>query len=762
MSITTTTNPTYQDITAQQEQQPFGNFGDISVWPGEPYPLGATLKPEGVNFALFSEEAERVDLSLFHCNDPDTEAFRIRLVEQTDHVWHCFIPDLGPGWRYGYRVHGPWAPKEGKKFNPNKLLIDPNCYAIDGPIEWEDAMFAYPLNDPDEDRYLKFDPTDSAPFSSKSVIIDPSYDWEGDSQLKIPMHRTVIYECHVKGLTMLHPEVPKSLRGTYAGLAHPATINYLRDLGVTAVELMPVHHFAQDSHLKDKGLRNYWGYNTLAFLAPHVDYAANNRAGDQVREFKDMVKTLHQAGIEVILDVVYNHTAEGNHYGPTLSMRGIDNQSYYRLVESEPEFYMDYTGTGNTLNMLHPRSLQLVMDSLRYWVTEMHVDGFRFDLASALARGLYEVGKLSTFLDTIHQDPVISQVKLIAEPWDVGPGGYQVGNFPVLWSEWNGKYRDNIRSYWRGDKVGVGDLAYRLSGSSDLYEYSGRKPSASINFVTAHDGFTLRDLVSYNEKHNTANGENNQDGDDHNLSWNCGVEGPTDDPEINALRGRMQRNFLTTLFLSQGVPMLTMGDEYGRTQNGNNNAYCQDNELSWFSWDWDEEQTKLHAFTRDLIKLRLENPIFHRRRFFTGESIRGEEVSDILWLNADGEEVTQEQWEDPNMHALGMLLNGEAMEEYDEYGSRIDARNFLILLNSYWEPVDFVLPGLEEMTRWEIIANTVSPERCDSAFYNGHEKFTLYSRSLAVFRMEDREGNLNTAEHPRVSLLDQMRKLWKG
>ncbi|MEL6141096.1 MAG: glycogen debranching protein GlgX, partial [Bacteroidota bacterium] len=597
------------NISEQQEQRPYGNFGDLEIWPGNPYPLGATYSREGVNFSIFSERAEKVELCLFRRESPNEEAYRIALKEKTDQVWHCFIPGLKPGWRYGYRVYGPWEPQQGLLFNPNKLVIDPYAKAIDGPIEWHEAMFAYPIHDPDEKRYLKFDPADSAPFCSKAVVIDPYFDWEGDVRPETPMHQTVIYECHVKGLTIQHPGVPDHLRGTYAGLAHPVIVDYLKNLGVTAVELMPVHHFAQDSHLKDKGLRNYWGYNTLAFLAPHTDYASGELAGEQVREFKEMVKTLHKAGIEVILDVVYNHTAEGNHYGPTLSMRGIDNLSYYRLVEGQPEFYMDYTGTGNTLNMLHPRSLQLVMDSLRYWVIEMHVDGFRFDLASALARGLYEVGKLSTFLDTIHQDPVISQVKLIAEPWDVGPGGYQVGNFPVLWSEWNGKYRDNIRSYWRGDQTGVADLAYRLSGSSDLYEYGGRKPSASINFITSHDGFTMRDLVSYNEKHNHANGEDNRDGDNNNHSNNFGVEGHTDDPRINTIRARMQRNFLATLFLSQGVPMLSMGDEYGRTQNGNNNAYAQDNPTSWFNWQWTDEQLALHDYVKFLIKLRQDNRI---------------------------------------------------------------------------------------------------------------------------------------------------------
>lgn len=747
------------DLSIRQEEQPYGNFGDISVWPGRPYPLGSSYDTKGVNFALFSERAEKVELCLFRKESPDREAYRIRMTDRSDHIWHCYIPGLEPGWRYGYRVYGPWQPTEGLRFNPNKLLIDPNCKAIDGEIEWEDAMFAYPIEDEDEDRHLRFDETDSAPYISKSVVIDTSFDWEGDRRLEIPMHRTVIYEAHVKGLTKLHPDVPESLKGTYAGLAHPAMIRYFRKLGVTAVELMPVHHFAQDSFLKEKELRNYWGYNTLAYFAPHVDYASGNRAGEQVREFKQMVKTLHQNGIEVILDVVYNHTAEGNHFGPTLSMRGIDNQAYYRLVDGSPQFYLDYTGTGNTVNMLNPRTLQLVMDSLRYWVLEMHVDGFRFDLASALARGLFEVGKLSTFLDTIHQDPVISQVKLIAEPWDVGPGGYQVGNFPVLWSEWNGKYRDEVRAYWRGDKEGVANLAYRLSGSSDLYNDDGRSPVASINFVTAHDGFTLRDLVSYNEKHNLANKEDNRDGDDHNRSWNCGVEGPTDDPEINALRAKMQRNFLTTLFLSQGVPMLLMGDEYGRTQLGNNNAYCQDNEVSWMNWEWTPEQQELFEFTQRLIQLRLENPIFHRRRFFSGQPIRGEDVADVLWLNAAGEEMTNEQWNDSNHHFLGMLLNGESMQEYDEYGSRIESRVFLLVLNSFWEPVEFTLPGIEEISDWEILLNTESGKPCDPEVFCGHTTFTVAERSTVLFRLSEESDKIDSVtQRERVSMLDQIRR----
>lgn len=747
------------NLVEQQKKQPYGKFGKLEVWPGKPYPLGATYSRKGVNFALFSEQAERIELCLYRRETPSQEEYRVCLKEKTDQVWHCFIPKLEPGWRYGFRAYGPWEPENGLLFNPNKLLIDPYAKAIDGPIEWHDAMFSYPIHDPDTDRFLKFDPTDSAPFCSKAVVIDTYYDWENDELPQTPMHETIIYECHVKGLTIQHPDVPEALKGTYAGLAHPSIIAYLKELGVTAVELMPVHHFAQDSHLKDKGLRNYWGYNSLAFFAPHCDYAAGELAGEQVREFKDMVKALHKEGIEVILDVVYNHTAEGNHYGPTLSMRGIDNLSYYRLKSDEQQYYMDYTGTGNTLNMLHPRSLQLVMDSLRYWVTEMHIDGFRFDLASALARGLYDVGKLSTFLDTIHQDPIISQVKLIAEPWDVGPGGYQVGNFPVLWSEWNGKYRDNVRAYWRGDAVGVADLAYRLSGSSDLYEYGGRRPSASINFITAHDGFTLRDLYSYNEKHNLANGEDNRDGDDHNHSWNCGVEGHTDDPEINTLRAKMQRNLLTTLFLSQGVPMLTMGDEYGRTQNGNNNAYCQDNEISWFNWSWTAEQEALHTFTKQLIQLRKNNPIFHRRRFFSGRPIRGQEIGDILWIDEQGEEMTNAKWGDPEQRALGMLLNGEAMVEYDVKGKLVQTGIFLVLLNSHWEDQAFTLPGVKEMTRWELLSDTNSSTINSGKAILGHEDYPLEARSMAVFRLKTRKSNRREDGSQRISILQQVRDL---
>ena len=747
------------EICTQQKNTPYGQFGDLQVWPGRPYPLGATYSKRGVNFAVFSEHATRIDLCLFRREKPDEEVYRIRMMEQTDLVWHCFIPNLEAGWRYGFRAHGEWNPAEGKLFNPNKLLIDPYAKAVDGTIEWNDAMYPYPVDGEGEDRILTMDERDSAPFITKGVVIDTYYDWEGDRPLEKPMHQTIIYEAHVKGMTMQHPDIPEDIRGTYAAIAHPVTIEYLKNLGITAIELMPVHHFAQDSFLVDKGLRNYWGYNTLAYFAPHADYAASGRAGEQVREFKDMVKTLHRAGLEVILDVVYNHTAEGNHFGPMLSMKGLDNWSYYRLKQDDKRYYMDYTGTGNTINMMHPRSLQLVMDSLRYWVTEMHVDGFRFDLASALARGLYEVGKLSTFLDTIHQDPVISQVKLIAEPWDVGPGGYQVGGFPVLWSEWNGKYRDNLRAFWKGEPTGVAELAYRLSGSSDLYELSGRLPSASINFVTAHDGFTLRDLYSYNEKHNEANGEDNRDGESHNLSWNCGHEGPTDDPEINATRLKMQRNQLASLFFSQGVPMLLMGDEYGRTQEGNNNAYCQDNPLSWMNWDWTDEQRALHEWTRTIIALRRENPIFHRRRFFNGRTIEDNTLGDILWINPAGHEMTPEQWADTNNRSLGMILNGEGMEEYDEQGRRVKDDIFLLLVNGWWEGVEFTLPGVREYTNWEWLVDSNVFEVPVDQTYSANEPFIIGPRSLSLFRLEVRKANRTSSGKRRVNIVDQVRRL---
>jgi isoamylase len=749
----------YAPICDEQATRPYGHFGDLEVWPGRPYPLGATYAAEGVNFAVFSEFATRLDLCLFHEDAPNQEVYRIRMMEQTDMVWHCFIPKLKAGWRYGFRAHGEWNPQKGMLFNPNKLLIDPYTKAIDGTIDWHEAMFPYPVKEPDPNRFLQMDEQDSGPYITKGVVIDTAYDWEGDKHPEIPMHQTVIYEAHVKGLTQRNPDVPEELRGTYAGLAHPAVIDYLKNLGVTAIELMPVHHFVQDERLVNMGLRNYWGYNSQSFFAPHADYAAAGHAGEQVREFKDMVKAYHQAGLEVILDVVYNHTAEGNHYGPMLGMKGLANNSYYRLVEGDEQYYMDYTGTGNTTSLLHPRSLQLVMDSLRYWITEMHVDGFRFDLASALARGLFEVGRLSTFLDTIHQDPVISQVKLIAEPWDVGPGGYQVGNFPVLWSEWNGKYRDNVRAFWRGDDVGVSELAYRLSGSSDLYELSGRRPSASINFITAHDGFTLRDLYMYNEKHNHANGEDNRDGEDHNLSWNCGVEGPTNDPAVNALRARMQRNMLATLLLSQGVPMITMGDEYGRTQQGNNNAYCQDNEISWFNWDWNDDERLLHSFTRNLIRLRRDNLIFHRRRFFSGQTIHDSDLGDILWISASGKEMSQEEWNSTHTRGLGMLLNGEGMLEFDERGRRVKDDIYLLLLNGWWEGLEFVLPGIKAYSGWELIVDTNTSEIPVGTNYLANTKYLLSPRSLSLFRLRTRKANRTAVGRARVAIVDQVRRL---
>lgn len=735
---------------------PNTSTSELAIWPGKPYPLGATFDGEGVNFALFSENAERVELCLFDPADTTREIHRIELKEQTDLVWHAYLPEVRPGQHYGYRVHGQWNPREGLLFNPNKVLIDPYAKAIDGVIDWHPGVFSYPIDDSDPERFLKREDTDSAPYVNKSVVVDNQYDWEGDKQLELPMHQTIIYECHVKGFTINHPRIPKEIRGTYAALGHPEVIGYLKRLGITAVELMPIHHFIHDKHLIDKNLRNYWGYNTLGFFAPHSEYSSSGSTGAQIREFKDMVKALHRAGIEVILDVVYNHTGEGNHYGPLLSFRGIDNPSFYRL-QNQKQYYTDYTGTGNTLNMLHPRTLQLVMDSLRYWVTDMHVDGFRFDLASALARGLFEVGKLSTFLDTIHQDPIVSQVKLIAEPWDVGPGGYQVGNFPVLWSEWNGKYRDNVRSFWKGDEAKVGELGYRLSGSSDLYEYSGRLPSASINFITSHDGFPLRDLVSYNEKHNLANGEDNRDGEDHNLSWNCGVEGPTRDPKINALRAKQQRNFLATLFFSQGVPMLTMGDEYGRTQGGNNNCYCQDNEISYFDWNWNPEQTQLHEFVRQVIQLRKVNPIFHRRRFFSGRAIQGKDIGDILWINPEGKEMSSDEWNNGHTRSLGMILNGEAMNEQDERGNPIKNDIFLVLVNGYWEEIKFKLPGVGDLTRWQVLVDTTSSRVPLGKTRQANRKYGLKGRSLVMMRLKPRRANIVNGRR-KFSILEQLRQ----
>ncbi len=701
------------------------------VWPGKPYPLGANWNGKGVNFALFSENATGALLCLFDSDAADSPVTTLRMTEQTNYVWHIYLPGVKPGQRYGFRVEGPYDPANGLRFNPNKLLLDPYAKAIDGRINWNDAVFGYPVTSSDPKRDLEMDPTDSAPFMNKSVVIDEAFDWEGDELLQTPLHETIIYEAHVKGFTMQHPELDPHVRGTYCGLGSEAVLYHLKKLGVTAIELLPVHHFVHDQHLVDQGLANYWGYNSIGYFAPHSEYCSSGSMGEQVVEFKEMVKSLHRAGIEVILDVVYNHTAEGNHYGPTLSFKGIDNEAYYRLVLENQRYYMDYTGTGNSLNMLNPRSLQLVMDSLRYWITEMHVDGFRFDLASTLARGLHEVGKLSTFLDTIHQDPIISQVKLIAEPWDIGEGGYQVGNFPVLWSEWNGKYRDSVRRFWKGDESQVAEFAYRLSGSSDLYMVSGRRPFASINFITAHDGFTLNDLVSYNEKHNAANGENNQDGESHNESWNCGVEGTTDDPDIQALREQQKRNFLATLFLSQGVPMLLSGDEYGRTQEGNNNVYCQDNEISWYDWDWTDEQRKLQEFCCQLITLRKASHIFSRRKFFHGRDIRGRGITDIRWLSPSGQDMSEEEWTKDYVRCMGMLLNGEEMNEYDEKGRRITDDVYLLMVNSYWEEVVFNLPDQNKRQKWELVLDTYEGGFADDVIEGS---YSLPPRSLVLFR----------------------------
>ncbi|HWQ36648.1 MAG TPA: glycogen debranching protein GlgX [Blastocatellia bacterium] len=707
----------------------------MKTWPGQPYPLGATYDGAGVNFALFSENATAVELCLFDRDDPTRQTDVIRVREQTDHVWHVYLPDARPGMLYGYRVHGPYEPQAGHRFNPAKLLLDPYARAINGHIQWSDALFGYTIGDPRAD--LSRDERDSAAGLPKCVVTDSTFDWEGDAPLRTPWHRTLIYELHVRGFTMQHPAVPEKLRGTYAGLAHPAVIEYLKNLGITAVELLPVHQFVIDKHLLDEGLTNYWGYNSIGFFAPDCRYSSSGCTGEQVNEFKQMVRALHAAGIEVILDVVYNHTGEGNHLGPTLCFRGIDNAAYYRLVPGNQRYYMDYTGCGNTLNMTHPRTLQLIMDSLRYWVQEMHVDGFRFDLAAALARELHEVDRLGAFFDIIHQDPVLSQVKLIAEPWDLGEGGYQVGNFPVLWAEWNGIYRDTVRGFWRGDDGLISDLAYRLTGSSDLYERGGRRPYASINFITAHDGFTLRDLVSYNEKHNEANLSDNRDGHDHNLSWNCGVEGPTDNPAVLELRARQQRNFLATLLLSQGVPMLQAGDELSRTQQGNNNTYCQDNELSWLDWQPDEEKERLLAFTRHVIQLFHEHPVLRRRKFFQGRRIRGSEIRDLVWFRADGQEMTEEDWNNPLAHSISLRLAGDAIEEVDRFGNQIIDDTLLILMNAHHEPLQFTLPAHRDDVEWELILDTRHPTgRPDKpVLRGGGSAWEMAARSLALFRL---------------------------
>jgi len=696
----------------------------VKIWPGEAYPLGATWDGEGTNFAVFSENAESVELCLFGNGQEE----RVELPEVTDYCWHGYLPDVAPGQRYGYRVHGPYDPGAGHRFNPAKLLLDPYAKATEGRIEWRDEVFGYPIGHDDAD--LEHDDRNDADFMPKCVVIDPHFDWRGDELLHVPWHETAILEVHVKGFTRLHPGVPEELRGTYAGLAHDSVIDHLRRLGVTAVELMPVHRFVSERQLEERGLTNYWGYDSIGYFSPHAGYARADRPDRQVIEFKEMVRRLHEAGIEVILDVVYNHTAEGNHLGPTLSFRGIDNAAYYRLSSEDPRYYVDYTGCGNTLDMTHPRALQLIMDSLRYWVLEMHVDGFRFDLASALARELHDVDRLGAFFDIIGQDPVISQVKLIAEPWDLGEGGYQVGNFPPGWAEWNGKYRDCVRDFWRGADQTLAEFAYRITGSSDLYEETGRRPSASINFVTAHDGFTLRDLVSYDHKHNEANGEDNRDGADHNRSWNCGVEGPTDDAEVQRLRARQQRNFLATLLLSQGVPMLLGGDEVGRTQNGNNNAYCQDNEISWV--DWESADHELFEFTRRVMALVREHPVFRRRHWFHGRPIHGEAIRDVVWHRPDGAEMGDEDWEAGFAKSLGVFMSGHALSR-DARGEPVTDADFYVVFNAHHEALAFRVPTHGNTERWREVLNTASDTNVPREHAGGRD-LEVEARSLVVLK----------------------------
>lgn len=699
---------------------------NLHIWPGEPYPLGATYNGQGVNFALFSENATAVDLCLF---DDAGEETRIHITERTHNSWHAFLPGIKPGQLYGYRVYGPYDPQNGHRFNPNKLLIDPYANAISGIVEWHDDLFGYELDKDD----TTFTETDSAPYIPKSIVIDNIFDWKGDKRLNIPMHKTVIYELHVKGFSHLFPGIPGELKGTYAGLAHPEVIQYFKSLGVTAVELMPIHQFVADRHLVEKGLTNYWGYNTIGFFAPDARYSSSGTMGEQVAEFKDMVRSLHKEGIEVILDVVYNHTAEGNHLGPTLSFRGIDNVSYYRLVEEDKRYYMDYTGTGNTLNTVHPTILRLIMDSLRYWVAEMHVDGFRFDLAPVLAREFHDVDKWGSFFDVLHQDPVLSQVKLIAEPWDVGENGFQVGNFPAGWMEWNAKYRDCMRQYWKGDDQMLPDFANRITGSSDLYLDNWRTPMASINFITAHDGFTLMDLVSYNEKHNAANLEDNRDGESNNRSWNCGFEGTTDDEAIVKLRKRQVRNFLTTLFLSQGIPMLVAGDELGRSQSGNNNAYCQDNELSWINWDY--KDTELLDFTTQLIHFRLAHPVFCRRKWFQYRSIKEKNITDIEWFLPEGHAMSEEHWQTSYAKSLGVFLSGEGIHAKSEKGEKIFDDSFYIMFNAHYDAVTFKLPDERWGKSWLPILDTfkgiIHPEEGDQKL-KPEEEITVEGRSILL------------------------------
>ena len=705
-----------------------------TVWPGNAYPLGSTYDGAGTNFSLFSEVAERVELCLIA--DDGTET-RTNLEEVDGYIWHAYLPGIGPGQRYGYRVHGPFDPAAGHRCDPSKLLLSPYAKAFDGQFDNGPALYSYDMAAAAEDPAQTGTPPmiDSLGHTMTSVVINPFFDWASDRAPRTPYHETIIYEAHVKGMTQTHPGIPAELRGTYAGLAHPVVIEHLKSLNVTAIELMPVHQFMHDHRLLDLGLRNYWGYNTFGFFAPHQEYAANRAPGGAVGEFKTMVRTFHEEDIEVILDVVYNHTAEGNHLGPTINFRGIDNAAYYRLVDDDLRHYKDYTGTGNSLNVRHPHTLQLIMDSLRYWVLEMHVDGFRFDLAATLARELHDVDRLSAFFDIVQQDPVISQVKLIAEPWDVGEGGYQVGNFPGLWTEWNGKYRDTMRDYWRGEPATLGEFASRLTGSSDLYEETGRRPSASINFVTCHDGFTLADLVSYNEKHNQANGEDNRDGESHNRSWNCGVEGPTDDPEIVALRARQMRNIVATLMLSQGTPMISHGDEMGRTQLGNNNVYCQDSELSWMDWSLADKNADLLTFTRKVTELFTRHPVFRRRRFFAGRPIRsGDEVRDIAWLTPAGQEMTPQDWDSDFGKSIAVFLNGQALPEPDPRGERIVDDSFLLCFNAHSHAVDFVIPSQDYAQQWTGELDTTDPTGVTDLVVNAAETVSVTARSLIILR----------------------------
>jgi glycogen operon protein len=704
----------------------------IQRWLGHPYPLGATWNGQGVNFAMFSESATSVELCLFDKPDAKEEMARIPLTEHTDQVWHIFLPEVRPGQLYGYRVHGPYDPKKGFRFNPNKLLLDPYAKAVAGDWRWEERSFSYELFSGDDTKINKENNADLVP---KCVVIDPAFDWGNDTSPRTPLHRSIIYELHVKGFTKLMDALPENLRGTYAGLGSEPAVDYLKKLGITAVELLPIHQFVHEKHLTDKNLKNYWGYSSIGFFAPHAEYASQGNRGEQVHEFKTMVKNLHAAGIEVILDVVYNHTAEGNHLGPTLSFRGIDNAAYYRLQPDNQRFYTDYTGTGNTFNAMHPHVLQLIMDSLRYWVTEMHVDGFRFDLAAALGRGEHAVSHLSSFFTIIHQDPVLSQVKLIAEPWDLGEGGYHVGNFPILWAEWNGHYRDIVRRYWKGSEGHLGNFAYRFTGSSDLYQHSGKKPYASINFITCHDGFTLHDLVSYNEKHNLANGEDNRDGSYNNDSWNCGAEGVTNNPDILALRRRQLRNFLSTLFLSQGVPMLYAGDEFGRTQNGNNNAYCQDNEMNWIHWQHDADQQNLLAFTQRLIQLRHQHPILRRPKFFQDEPIHGKDTKDILWLTPQAIEMSEKDWIHHQAKSLGVFLSGLPHHVYNSRGEPIVDDAFLMFFNAHDSAIEFTLPCSADFS-WHLIINTAEEKGFiePPPVLSGGQTITLAPHSFALFQ----------------------------